>query len=368
MMKRISLLICLVLIMSFTASLASAAQITVSGRGSTTDEAERDALRNAVEQAVGTMIDSSTLIKNNTLINDEIYMQSRGYINNYAVISTKAIDGIYEVTVNADVSTDPNSKLMNELTRLGIITRQLRDPKIAVVMPEYHNSSKTPDHAGETAITKKLIEAGFSRITDVSDTRRNLNSLSAITSQDMANIASSLNVDILIVGEAFSDEVGDVGKFLNSGYGSTGIISCRAHMDAKIFIAKTGQILSAESTEGTSADLTGLSAGKKALKAAGEKMGDYIVEQLLSYGGSTNQTIEMTIASSDFYKIQSINQSLQSIRGVNSSMITNYSNGRAVISIKYSGTPQTLFNQLNQNVGGLSLLEISYNTLSISAY
>ncbi len=366
--KQLNIIIALML--WFTVSIASAAQINVTGYGTTLEEAERDAMRNAVEQAVGTMVDSSTLIENNVLINDEIYTQSRGYITNYTVLNQKVNNGTYEITINADVNTDPNSKLMNELTRLGIINRQLRDPKIAIIIPEYHNNEKMSDGTCETAIIKKLTQAGFSRITDVSDTRYNLNMLSAVTKNDMENVARSLNVDILIVGEAFSDSVGDVGKFLNNGYGgNVGIISCRAHMNTKIFISKTGQIISADEAEGTAADLTELIAGKKALKQASEKMGDFIIEQLLNYGSAAKQNLEIVVHVSDFNKVQSINKTLQSIRGVNNSMITDYNNGRATISLKYAGTPQTLFNQLNQHSEcSLTLQEISYNTLIITAY
>lgn len=347
----------------------SAQQITISGYGTTIDEAERDALRNAVEQAVGTLVDSATLVQNNLLINDEIYTQSRGYITNYTVMSQKMTnDGTYEVTINADVDTNPNSKLMNELTRLGIINRQLRDPKIAVVIPEYHIRARVPDPAGETAVIRKLIDAGFSRITDISDVRYNLNKLSAITKEDMENIARSRNVDILIVGEAFSEGVGDVGKFLPTG-GNTGIISCKARLEAKIFIAKTGQIISANGTYGTAADLTEFIAGKKALNDAGEKMGDYIVEKLLNYGSSTRQNLEVIVAVTDFNKVNAINSAIQKIRGVESSMVTDYNNGKATLAVKYSGNPQTLFNQLNQAVNfNINLQSLSYNTLNISAY
>ncbi|MBM6833710.1 LPP20 family lipoprotein [Megamonas hypermegale] len=350
-------------------NVASAQQITVSGYGTTTDEAERDALRNAVEQAVGTLVDSATLVQNNMLINDEIYTQSRGYITNYTVVSQKMNgDGTYEVMINANVDTNPNSKLMNELTRLGIINRQLRDPKIAVVIPEYHIRARVPDPAGETAVIRKLIDAGFSRITDISDTRYSLNKLSALTKQDMENIARSRNVDILIVGEAFSEGVGDVGKFLPNG-GNTGIVSCKARLEAKIFIAKTGQIISANGTYGTAADLTEFIAGKKALNDAGEKMGDYIVEKLLNYGSSTRQNLEVVVTATDFNKINAINSAIQKIRGVESSMVTDYNNGKATLSVKFSGTPQTLFNQLNQAVNfNINMQSLSYNTLSISAY
>lgn len=350
-------------------NVGSAQQVNISGYGTTIDEAERDALRNAVEQAVGTMVDSTTLVKNTMLINDEIYTQSRGYITNYTILSKRLnADGMYEIIINANVDTNPNSKLMNELTRLGIINRQLRDPKIAVIIPEYHIKARIPDPAGETAVIRKLVDAGFSRITDISDTRYNLNKLSALTKQDMENIARSRNVDILIVGEAFSEGVGDVGKFLSTGR-NTGIVSCKARLEAKIFIAKTGQIISANGTYGTAADLTEFIAGKKALNDAGEKMGDYIVEKLLNYGSSTRQNLEVVVAATDFNKINAINSAIQKIRGVESSMVTDYNNGKATLSVKFSGTPQTLFNQLNQAVNfNINMQSLSYNTLSISAY
>ena len=184
----------------------------------------------------------------------------------------------------------------------------------------------------------------------------------------MENIARSRNVDILIVGEAFSEGVGDVGKFLPSG-GNTGIVSCKARLEAKIFIAKTGQIISAKGTYGTAADLTEYIAGKKALENAGEQMGDYIVEKLLNYGSSTRQNLEVVVAASDFNKINVINSAMQKIRGVESSMVTDYNNGKATLSVKYSGTPQSLFNQLNQAVNfNINLQSLSYNTLNITAY
>lgn len=366
-MKKIIYLF--IMIFFYWFNIVSAQQINISGYGTTIDEAERDALRNAVEQAVGTLVDSATLVQNNMLINDEIYTQSRGYITNYKILSQKVnSDGIYEVMINADVDTNPNSKLMNELTRLGIINRQLRNPKIAVIIPEYHIRARIPDPAGETAVIRKLVDAGFSRITDISDIRYDLNKLSALTKQDMENIARSRNVDILIVGEAFSEGVGDVGKFLSNGR-NTGIVSCKARLEAKIFIAKTGQIISANGTYGTAADLTEFIAGKKALNDAGEKMGDYIVEKLLNYGSSAHQNLEVIVSASDFNKINAINNAMQNIRDVESSMVTDYNNGKAIISVKCSGTPQSLFNQLNQAVNfNIDLQSFTYNTLNIAAY
>ena len=347
-----------------------AGQVTVSGYGISSDDAERDALRNAVQQAVGTMVDSETLVQNSVLVNDEIYTQSKGYINNYSVLSKRLMpDGNYEVKIAADVDTSPSSKLMNELTRLGIINRKLRDPKIAVMISEYHVNARVRDPAAETAVIQKLIDAGFSRITDISQQRQDINKASALNDQDMKNLAGSLNVDILVVGEAFSEGAGDVGKFIGNGRRDVGIVSCKARAEAKIYVVKTGQIISANGMYGTAADISELIAGKKALGDAGAKLGDYIVEKLLDYGSSNNQNIEIIVNASDFNRVNAISNALKSIRGVENAMVTNYNAGMATISLKYSGTPQTLFNQLNQALTfNINLQQFTYNTLTINAY
>lgn len=366
MIKKVLLALCVFI---FSANITFAQNITISGYGDSYDDAERDALRNAVEKAVGTLIDSQTLIRNNTLIEDEIYTTSRGFINNYTVVNKKYNNGNYEVYINADVDTNPNSRLMNELTRLGIIDKQLRDPKIAVIIPEYHIAARIPDPAGETAVIRKLTEAGFPRITDVSNIRYNFNKVYALSNNDLRSLADSLNVDILIVGEAFSQGVGDVGKFIGNGRRNVGIVSCKARLEAKIFIVKTGQIIAANGVYGTAADLTEFIAAKKALNDAGEKMGDYIIDKLIGFGSSNNQSIEVSVQSSDFNKINKINSLIKNIQGVKSSLITDYANGKATMNVKYSGTPQVLFNKLSDIVEfNISIKSISYNTLSINAY
>jgi hypothetical protein len=44
------------------------------------DQAIQDALRKAVEQAVGTLVSSETMVQNFQTLNDKIYTQTQGYI------------------------------------------------------------------------------------------------------------------------------------------------------------------------------------------------------------------------------------------------------------------------------------------------
>ena len=161
-MKRILALAVAALL--FSSAAADARSVTVTGSGISQNEAESDALRNAVEKAVGVLVDSQTMVSSNTILQDEIYTQSRGFVTNYNVTDRQPDGNGWRVTVNADVDDSPNSKLMTELTRLGIIDTKLRNPKIAVYIPEHHIQYRIPDPAGETAIIKTLVEAGFTNV------------------------------------------------------------------------------------------------------------------------------------------------------------------------------------------------------------
>ena len=78
-MKRFAIIV-LSLLMILSAT-AFAKNVTVTGTGTTPSEAENDALRAAVENTVGILVDSETLVQNSMLINDQIYTQSRGFVN-----------------------------------------------------------------------------------------------------------------------------------------------------------------------------------------------------------------------------------------------------------------------------------------------
>lgn len=79
--------------------------VVATGYGTTVREATKAALRSAVEQVVGTMIDATTLVENDKLIEDEILSYSAGMIASSKAIGEpkKSEDGIYTVKVKASV-------------------------------------------------------------------------------------------------------------------------------------------------------------------------------------------------------------------------------------------------------------------------
>lgn len=361
-MKRFAAIIFSLLIIFSATALAKS--VTVTGMGATASDAESDALRAAVENTLGVLIDSETLVKNSMLINDQIYKQSRGFVTDYSVVSREQVSGSWRVTINATVDDQPNSKLMNELTRLGIINVQLRNPRIAVCVPETHIQYRVPDPAGETAIVKALINAGFSQVTEVG-ARLNIANPLNMTVAQMTQAAQQFGADILIVGEAFSEGVGDPGQWL-PGNQSSNMQACRARVEAKMFILRTGQIIAADGKYGSAYDNSEAVASKKALAAAGKLMGEYFVEQITGMYTS-QQNVEVVVYAADFTKVNLVQSALGQVNRVKGVNLSTYEGGRAIFSVQYGGSPQTLFNELQAlTTADLTLQSITYNTLTIS--
>ena len=95
--------------------------VSVSGLGATPEAAEKAALINAVQQAVGLYLDSETLIKNERIVFDSILSLSDGFVTKYDVKSAprkRISDGLFETTITAVVQ---KGKVGAELRRRNLI-------------------------------------------------------------------------------------------------------------------------------------------------------------------------------------------------------------------------------------------------------
>ncbi|MBR7031524.1 MAG: hypothetical protein IKI06_09875 [Prevotella sp.] len=79
--------------------------LVVNGTGTTKEEATRNALRSAIEQAFGTFVSANTEILNDELIKDEIVTVTSGNIQSYEELScSRKGNGLFDVSVKTVVS------------------------------------------------------------------------------------------------------------------------------------------------------------------------------------------------------------------------------------------------------------------------
>ena len=98
--------------------------ITVSSRGLGVDpeSAKKDAFINAMQQAIGSYIDSETIIENDEIIKDKILSVSDGFVEKYDVVSEakERGDGLYEIAIKATVRKGKMLARLKEVRVTGV--------------------------------------------------------------------------------------------------------------------------------------------------------------------------------------------------------------------------------------------------------
>ena len=120
----------------------TAREVTVTGSaelygniGNARNQAIYNALRQAVEQGVGALIDSQTISQNFEVIKDEVLSSSRGFVTNYDILTEGQTSGgnTYEVKIRAEVS---ESSIKDKLSALRILHKKMGNKRVMVVYIE----------------------------------------------------------------------------------------------------------------------------------------------------------------------------------------------------------------------------------------
>ena len=123
-------------------------------------EARRIALesakRAAVEQTIGTFIQSRTSVSNYVIAKDSILTSTSGQIDNFS-ISSEGVNalGLYEVVINANVNVDA---MLNEVKKMQNAFGWGRKPRVTVVV---ESQSGAAHRALRSALTKTLLSENF---------------------------------------------------------------------------------------------------------------------------------------------------------------------------------------------------------------
>lgn len=148
-------------------------------------------------------------------------------------------------------------------------------PKIMVIIPEVHIQRVIPDPAGETEIIRKLKMFGYDvidpgQIERIRKQEAFNQALDAGDNSSLADFGKQMDADILIVGEAFSEDA----TRLNN------MFSCRARVEARAIDVNSGSILATNGAHGSGLDIATNVAAKAALRDAGTLMADYFINEL----------------------------------------------------------------------------------------
>ena len=361
-MKRIGVwLAALAICLAWTAA-ALASPVTVTGQGATERDALHAAMREAIEQKVGVLVDSRTYVENYRVIHDRIYTHSEGYIAGYEVLSSKYKAGYYEVTIKADVREELlNTDLMSHLQKKALIRANMQDPRIGVIIVD-QDGDEFP--SVENSIITGLQKNGFSRIVDLSQIEASVKN--RITNAvfdgeyDLETLGSHFNVDYLVTGylDMNNDGISATQNFPFSG--SPGNVAVT--LSVRMLNANTGEILYAGSANGKSFN-PGAKGMQDALKRATRPIVKELSKAALQKAANPEQHVTILVAGNRLGSMSDAYAFISAIPGVSGVYTRTKQAGVMQIDVDYNGTAYDLAQALERE--GITIKEMTSEYIRI---
>ncbi|MEW6544370.1 MAG: flagellar assembly protein T N-terminal domain-containing protein [Nitrospirota bacterium] len=373
---------------SQTVTAEGVAGIQGGNKGVARDNAIQDALRKAVEQAVGTMVASETLVENFQVVRDNILNKSQGYVQNYKVVKEDAGKDLYSVTIAATVSV---GNLKNDLGALGLLMARVGKPRTLFMIAEQNIgqevyvfwwswfgsggaafAGQTVDQAvSETALKEEFLNKGFN-VVDISSATGKFQISNAYRVADLTNdgareFGKKLNAELVIKGKALAKEGprtpgSSVGSYL-------------ADITLSAIRVDNGQVVASARGNAAARHVAQHVGGNEALDKAARSVSDKLIEQILArWTGETSggQLVQVTIRGltgmKDLVKVKDFLQS--QVRGVQSVIQRSFEGGVAVLEVDARTTAQQIGDELaTKDVPGLDLdvTGATANTLDVVA-
>ena len=323
-------------------NLAEAKEVTVDGVGIDRDSALRDARRLAVEQVIGTFVDSRTLTSNYMIELDNVYLKSHGFVGKVNVLSEGFDNGLYKVRATIDVDQNPTSELLQQVQAV----MALNDPRIAVAV--FKENSTIHEEAVESAIIDRLISLNFTHVIDPNvvaglHNAQMLNNL--YNGRPVSGVGSSFGADFIVLAKCHTTSKDIRIPDFKGGYLDTGLNNGRTEMTAKIIRLDTGDILETFTVETSGIGEGTTTAEREALKNMASQAATKVDEKFRRIGSRSSSGLQIIAVTTDYKKVQALAEDLRNLPGVQSVYIREHRDGRAILDV-----------DSNQNIDTLMLL------------
>ncbi len=340
------------------------------------EDAISAALRNAVEQVVGTMIESEVLVENYQTVEDKIYTSTAGYVQKWDVLSSnKQQDNVLEVTVRATVKL---TNLKNDLQAIGVLISRKGKPRTMVLIDERnitadYNQLAANLNTTETTIMNEMMNLGFPFV-DATQAKQNIARDQAVAAiqgdaEAAAGIASRLGAEILITGTAISKVASGAPAVLRNA----GFKSCQANLNLRVIRADDAKIIAVASAHDRAAHIDEITGGSQALEKASKKIVLDLKEKILKvwqedvYSGTQVQLQVLNITS--FAQLNTLKNSLSYyIRGVQSVNQRSFGGGSALFDVDIKGNAEQMASELEaKEIEGIKLQVVGMTANKVTA-
>jgi len=335
------------------------------------DAAIQDAQTRAVEQAIGTLIDSQTQVENYQVISDKILSQIKGYIKRYNIVNEAREENLLRVTITAEVSL---GQLNDDLSAIGILMGQMHKPRTMILVAEQNigqewvawwwggiHGQQADMGVIDNTLMDKFTEKGFEMI-DHQAAAQELKVTPAYNVQDLSvqqakTLGSQVHAEVVITGKGLAKLYGNVGG---------GLKSVQADLTLRAVRIDTGQVLATATTHAAAVHINEITAGNEALRKAAAEAADQLTGRILAQysreaGGTRSINITVNgLSKTQFVRFKDVLKS--QVRGIKDLHERSFQNGIAKISVDSKSSAQNLSDELSLKDFGSFSVEVTGST------
>ena len=345
------------------------------------EKAIEDALRHAVEMAVGTKVTSTSEVQDFQSKMDQVLTHSTGFVKKYDIVK-EGMDGeVVQVTVRAEIS---NVELDKDLQAMGLLMARKGMPRTMVLVAEQNIGMAAPSAAwmkdkgganalvsadlriAENTILDQLKSGGFRQLIDPEIASEKVAQVGGITTEINASQARKLKsltgAEVILIGQVIATSRGEMGDL------GPGWRSCTATISGRAVNTDNGDILSTDETTQNAAQLDDLTCGKEAIKKASRVFSQDMIKKIAarwSQDVSGGNEIHVTV-----HKVAGFRQAtdfksalVQHVRGVKGVAQRSFSGGTQELDVTLVGSTD----QFAQEVEAKKLGKFSVKVTGVTA-
>jgi TolB-like protein len=330
------------------------------------DRAIRDALRKAVEQGVGTYLNSDTRVENFQLLSDRIYTQASGYVSSYRVVGEWQEGGLYRVAVRARVKME---RLQDDLGAIGLLIDEQGRPRVMVLLKELDNPDDflvddklMSQQLLETMILDAFQSRGFP-VVDAATVEQNLrrDQLKAILAGDDAAaraLGERTGAEVVVAGTAQRST-----RTATVPYSGTTTEMFKVRVSARVVNVATGAVLGAAALWREvpfSED--------EARRAAAETTSAKLISDIVNGWKRRRAALEIHCDNADFTRVQKLrSELLAKVRGVRVVVMRDLIGSQALLEVTAETSPQEIMDDLTAKklAVGFDVLGLVNNRINI---
>ena len=350
------------------------------------EKAIEDALRHAVEMAVGTKVTSTSEVQDFQSKMDQVLTHSQGFVKRYEIVK-EAMDGdVVQVTVKASISM---AELDKDLQAMGLLMARKGTPRTMVLIAEQNIGMAAPaaawmkDKGGQSALVSAdlriaentildaLKNGGFKQLIDADIATEKAVQVGGITTEINASQARKLKsltgAEVILVGQVIATSRGEMADL------GPGWRSCTATISGRAVNTDNGDILSTGETTQNAAQLDDLTCGKEAIKKASKVFAQDMIRKIgerWSQDVSGGNEIHVTVRKvAGFKQATDFRSALaHRVRGVKGVAQRSFSGGTQELDVTLVGSTEQFATELEAKKLGkfsVKVTGITANTVDV---